>query len=61
MPRLGYFTPWERDPAGIVQEAGWAPVPVWRSEENLALTGIRFLKRISLRESLYGLSYPGAL
>jgi hypothetical protein len=61
VPRLGYFTPWERDPACIVQKAGWAPVPVWRSQENLAPTGIRFSKRISLRESLYGLNYLGAL
>jgi len=24
-----------------VQEAGWAPAPVWTVKENLALTGIR--------------------
>ena len=29
-----------KDPVPIVQEAGWAPGPVWRAE-NLAPTGIR--------------------
>jgi hypothetical protein len=29
------------DPVPIVQEAGWAPGPVWTDTENLALTGIR--------------------
>ena len=28
-------------PVPIVQEAGWAPRPVWRGGENLTLTGIR--------------------
>ena len=28
-------------PVPIVQEAGWAPEPVWRGAENLAATGIR--------------------
>jgi len=34
------FTP-GKDPVPIVQEAGWAPVPVWADVENLAATGIR--------------------
>jgi len=34
------FTP-RKDPVPIVQEAGWAPGPVWTGEENLAPTGIR--------------------
>jgi hypothetical protein len=34
------FTP-ENDPVPIVQEAGWAPGPVWTVSENLAPTGIR--------------------
>jgi len=34
------FTP-GKDPVPIVQEAGWAPEPVWTGVENLALTGIR--------------------
>ena len=33
--------PRERDPVPIVLEAGWAPVPVWTSQENLAPKGIR--------------------
>ena len=27
-----------KDPAPIVQEAGWAPGPVWTGAENLAFT-----------------------
>jgi hypothetical protein len=34
------FTP-EKDPLLFVQEAGWAPGPVWIDAENLASTGIR--------------------
>ena len=34
------FTP-GKDPVTIVQEAGWAPGPVWTRAENLAPTGIR--------------------
>jgi len=34
------FTP-GKDPVPIVQEAGWAPGPVWIGAENLAPTGIR--------------------
>jgi len=34
------FTP-GKDPVPIVQEAGWAPGPVWTVAENLAHTGIR--------------------
>jgi hypothetical protein len=30
-----------KDPVPIVQEAGWAPVPVWTCEKNLAPTEIR--------------------
>jgi len=33
--------PRERDSVPIVQEAGWAPGPVWTGAENLAFTGIR--------------------
>ena len=35
VPRPGCFTP-EKDPVPIVQEAGWAPGPVWTGAENLA-------------------------
>jgi len=34
------FTP-GKDPVPIVQEAGWAPRPVWTGAKNLASTGIR--------------------
>ena len=30
-----------KDPVPILQEAGWAPGPVWTGEENLVPTGIR--------------------
>jgi len=30
-----------KDPVPIVQEAGWAPGPVWTGAENLAPTEIR--------------------
>jgi hypothetical protein len=39
MPQM-LFTP-GKDPVSIVQEAGWAPVPVWTGAENLAPTGIQ--------------------
>jgi hypothetical protein len=39
--RPGRFLPPAKDPAPIVQEAGWAPGPVWTGVENLAPTGIR--------------------
>ena len=34
-PRPGGLTP-RKDPVPIVQEAGWAPGPVWTGAENLA-------------------------
>jgi hypothetical protein len=34
------FTP-RKDPVPILQEAMWAPWPVWLGAENLAPTGIR--------------------
>ena len=51
--------PQERDLVPIVQEAGWAPGPVWTGAENLAGAGIRFPDRSARSESLYRLSYPG--
>ena len=47
-----------KDTIPIVQEAGWAPGPVWTSAENLAHTGIRSPDRTARRQSLYRLSYP---
>ena len=58
-PRPGRFTP-GKDPVPVVQEAGWAPGPVWMGAENLAPhTGIRSPDRPARSESLYRLSYPG--
>ena len=42
----------------IVQEAGWAPGPVWTGAENLAPTGIRSPDRPVRSQSLYRLRYP---
>ena len=58
VPRPGRFTP-GKNPVPIVQEAGWAPGPVWTGAENLAPTGIRSPDRPVRSESLYRLSYPG--
>ena len=46
-----------KDPIPIVQEAGWAPGPLWTGAENLAPTGIRYPDRPSRSQSLYRLSY----
>ena len=51
------FTP-GKEPVHIVQEAGWAPGPVWKCAENLAPTGIRSLDRPARSQSLYRLRYP---
>ena len=50
-----------KEPVPIVQEAEWAPGPVWTGTENLAPTGIRSPDRPSRSQSLYRLSYPGPL
>jgi len=51
------FTP-GKDPVPIVQEADWAPGPVWTGAENLAPTGIRSPDRPARSQSLYRLRYP---
>jgi len=51
------FTP-GRGPVPIIQEAGWAPGPVWTGAENLVPTGIRSPDRPAPSQSLYRLSYP---
>ena len=51
------FTP-GKDPLPVVQEAGWAPGPVWTGAENLAPTGIRSPDRPARSQSLYRLIYP---
>ena len=48
-----------KDPVPIVQEAAWAPGPVWTGTRNLSPTGIRSPDRPARSESLYRLSYPG--
>ena len=50
-----YFTP-GKDPVPIVQEAGWAPGPVWRGGKSRP-TGIRSPDRPARSQSLYRLSY----
>ena len=56
VPRLGRFSP-GKDPVPVVQEAGWAPGPVWTGAENLAPTGIRSPDRPTRGQSLYRLRY----
>ena len=51
------FTP-GKDPLPIVEEAVWAPGPVWTGAENLASTGIRSPDRSARSQSLYRLRYP---
>jgi len=50
-----------KDPVPIVQEAGWAPGPVWTGAENLAPTGIRSPNRPARSQSLYQLGCPAHL
>jgi hypothetical protein len=50
----------ERDLVPILQEAGWAPGPVWTGAEILAPTGIRSPDRLACSESLYRRSYPNS-
>ena len=47
-----------KDSIPIVQEAGWAPGPVWTGTENLATTGFQSQDRPARRQSLYRLRYP---
>jgi len=47
-----------KDPVTIVQEAGWAPGPVWIGAENLVPTGNRSPDRQGRSQSLYRLRYP---
>jgi hypothetical protein len=54
-PRL-LFTP-GKDPIPIVQEAGWAPGPVWTGAENFAPTGIQSPNHPACSQSLYQLRY----
>jgi hypothetical protein len=47
-----------KEPVTIVEEAGWAPEPVWTNAEYLAPTGIRTPDRPARSESLCRLRYP---
>jgi len=51
------FTP-GKDPVPIVQEAGWAPGPVWTGAGNLAPTGIRSPDLPTHSQLIYQLRYP---
>jgi hypothetical protein len=51
------FTP-GKDPVPILQEAGWAPGPVWTVAENFASNGIRSPHLPARSQSLYRMSYP---
>ena len=56
-PRSGRRYP-GKDPALIVQNAGWASELVWIGAENLAPTGIRSPDLPAHSASLYRLSHP---
>ena len=45
MPSPYHFTPGKSQIIPTVQESGWAPGPVWTSEENLDPTTIRSPER----------------
>ena len=53
--------PRERDPAPIVQEAGWARGVVWMDAVNLVSTGIRSPDRPARSQSLNRLRYRSPL
>ena len=55
-PHPGCFTSGE-DTRYIIQEAGWAPGPVWAGAENFTPTGVRSSDRLAGSELLYRLSY----
>jgi hypothetical protein len=54
------FTP-GKDSGPIVQEAGWAPGPVWTGGENLAPIGIRSPDRPSRSSVAIPTELPGPL
>jgi hypothetical protein len=53
------FTP-GKDPVPIVQEAGWAPEPVWIGAENLAPPGFdpRTFQAVASRYTVYAIPAP---
>ena len=52
--------PPRKRPGTHLQEAGWAPGPVWMGADNLASTGIRSSDLPAHSELLYWLSYPSS-
>ena len=59
-PRFGRFTPGKETPVPILQEAGWAPGPIWKGGENVASIGILYPESPARIELLrvYTLHYP---
>jgi len=55
-----HFTP-GKDPVPILQEAGWAPGPVWTGAEKSRPHRDSIPDRPARRQSLYRLSYPAHL
>jgi hypothetical protein len=55
-----HFTP-RKDPVPIVQEAGWAPGPVWTGAGNLAPIGIRSPDRPARSSVSIPTELPGPL
>jgi hypothetical protein len=53
--------PLGKDPVPIVQEAGWAPEPVWIGAENLAPPGFdpRTFQPLAIRYTDYAIPAPG--
>jgi hypothetical protein len=56
-PRPPYVQ--ERNPVPIVQEAVWAPGPVWTGAKNLVHTSVRSPDRPARSESLYRMEQLG--
>jgi hypothetical protein len=54
--RPGRFTP-GKDPVPIVQEAGWAPGPIWTGGQSRPV-GVLSPDRPARSQSLYRLRYP---
>jgi hypothetical protein len=56
------FTP-GKDLVPIVQEAGWAPEPVWTGAENLATPGFdpRTFQPVASRYTDYAIPTPGII
>jgi hypothetical protein len=50
-----------KHPVPVVQEAGWAPGPVWTGAENLVPTGIRYPDRPTRSSIAIPTELPGPL